>query len=78
MTLLQANALRIPLADESVPKMWYNSDCLNEQNTGAFCFLAAAFSQSEIVGKVPSTWTSVLGCSFRQRQRTRRALCYAR
>jgi len=56
MTLLQANALRIPLADESVPKMWYNSDCLNEQNTGAFCFLAAAFSQSEIVGKVPSTY----------------------
>ena len=33
-------------------KIWYNSDCQDEQNTGALCFPSAAmFSQSDIVGK---------------------------
>lgn len=35
-------------------RMWYNFVCIDEQNTGALCFLdTAAFSQSDIVGKVP-------------------------
>jgi hypothetical protein len=37
--------------------MWYNWSCLDEQNSGALCFIEAAntYSQSDIVGKAPST-----------------------
>jgi len=49
--------------------MWYNPNCLDEQNTGALCFQkAAGFPQSIIVGKVPSISGIRPGCSSRQRQ----------
>ncbi len=52
--------------------MWYNSNCRDEQNTGALCFSEAATvpHNQNIVGKAPSVSRIRPGCSSRQWQQT--------
>lgn len=35
--------------------MWYNLSCLDEQNTGAFCFQSPSIPEIAFLGKAPST-----------------------